>query len=173
MHGNFPPLATSPAVLKPGIFQPRLPPQPPSPTSPGPEEPLLRAEEGGQWPRLSLKPSIHPVRLHQKPELQPFPGPAPSRNLWTAEAYGGRSARPSPEWTPVWGDLLGGIIRSQGSVLGTQAQHATGSHDPASCLQYPNPSWSWGLSESPGVFIFPPERELSSRPGRGRSCHPA
>lgn len=43
---------------------------------------------------------------------------------------------------------------------------------PASCLQYHNPSWSLSLSESPGVFIFPLERELSSLPGRGRSCHP-
>ena len=43
---------------------------------------------------------------------------------------------------------------------------------PASCLQYHNPSWSLSLSESPSVFIFPLERELSSPPGRGRSCHP-
>lgn len=43
---------------------------------------------------------------------------------------------------------------------------------PASCLQYHNPSWSLSLSESPGVFIFPLERELSSQPGAGRCCHP-
>lgn len=43
---------------------------------------------------------------------------------------------------------------------------------PASCLQYHNPSWSRSPSESPSVFIFPLERELSSQPGRGRSCHP-
>ena len=43
---------------------------------------------------------------------------------------------------------------------------------PASCLQYHNPSWSLSLSESPGVFIFPLERELSSQPGQGRRCHP-
>ena len=36
---------------------------------------------------------------------------------------------------------------------------------PASCLQYHNPSWSLSLSESPSVFIFPLERELSSRLG--------
>lgn len=43
---------------------------------------------------------------------------------------------------------------------------------PASCLQHHNPSWSLSLSESPGLFIFPLERELSSQLGRGRSCHP-
>lgn len=43
---------------------------------------------------------------------------------------------------------------------------------PASCLQYYNPSWSLSPSESPSVFIFLPERELSSQPVHGRSCHP-
>lgn len=42
---------------------------------------------------------------------------------------------------------------------------------PASCLQYHNPSWRLSPRESPSVFIFPPERGLSSQP-RGRSPHP-
>lgn len=61
----------------------------------------------------------------------------------------------SPEWTKVWRDLLGRIMRSPGSVLGTQLQRAAAATIPASCLQYHNPSWSLSLSESPSVFIFP------------------
>lgn len=62
---------------------------------------------------------------------RPRPTAAPSSNLCKArrKAAGLRSS--SPEWTKVLGDLLGRIIRSQGSVLGTQAQHAAGGHNPS------------------------------------------
>ena len=157
---------------------PRLLPQPPSPTCPSLKELPLQGEADSEWPQRNLKPSLHPISLHQQLTYVAISrsrllGRPPSfPNLWKVEVEGGRSAQ-----------LLTWVDKGTEGPPGRDNEVprlSVGNTGPA-CRWRPQsqlPAFNtiilpgvWASVKAPACLFFPLKGNSLLRLGAG-SCHP-